>query len=181
MNLAVTISIYAGGPGSGCNPEVGKCGRPSGFGREEWNKAHQRVQSKFGKKDWAYMLSDNRGKRNVDNEIRRLVLEARRPSLDAPLEGRLKWMEDMVSKEKNPDGTFPFNGRGGMKVHLDKMSLELDGELENTKGKSISPKLRDQIVRFNRVARPLSGGMWSISIPGSKGVTDTRYRKGGMV
>ncbi len=29
MNLAATISLYGGGPGSGCNPEVGKCGRPS--------------------------------------------------------------------------------------------------------------------------------------------------------
>jgi hypothetical protein len=28
MNLQTTISIYAGGPGSGCNPEKGKCGRP---------------------------------------------------------------------------------------------------------------------------------------------------------
>jgi len=27
MNLAVTISLLAGGPGSGCNPAVGKCGR----------------------------------------------------------------------------------------------------------------------------------------------------------
>jgi hypothetical protein len=27
MNLASTIAIYAGGPGSGCNPKVGKCGR----------------------------------------------------------------------------------------------------------------------------------------------------------
>lgn len=29
MNLASTI-VYAGGPGSGCNPEKGKCGRPRG-------------------------------------------------------------------------------------------------------------------------------------------------------
>lgn len=27
MNLGTTISIFAGGPGSGCNPAVGKCGR----------------------------------------------------------------------------------------------------------------------------------------------------------
>jgi hypothetical protein len=27
VNLATTLSIHAGGPGSGCNPEVGKCGR----------------------------------------------------------------------------------------------------------------------------------------------------------
>ncbi len=27
MNLASTILIYGGGPGSGCNPEAGKCGR----------------------------------------------------------------------------------------------------------------------------------------------------------
>lgn len=181
MNLATTITMYGGGLGSGCNPAAGKCGRPSGFGKEEWNKAHQRVQSKWGKKDWAYMLSDNRGRRNVDNEIRSLVLETRRPGLEAPREERLKWMEDMTGKEKNPDGTFLFNGRGGMKVHLDKMSFELEGELEDTKGKGIPSKLRDQIVRFNRVARPISGGMWSISIPGSKGVSTTKYRRGGMV
>lgn len=35
MNLASTISIYAGGPGSGCNPEVGKCGRKKGSGSGE--------------------------------------------------------------------------------------------------------------------------------------------------
>lgn len=28
MRLESTLSIYGGGPGSGCNPEVGKCGRP---------------------------------------------------------------------------------------------------------------------------------------------------------
>lgn len=30
MNLGATIElVYSGGPGSGCNPEVGKCGRPA--------------------------------------------------------------------------------------------------------------------------------------------------------
>jgi hypothetical protein len=29
MNLSSTLMLYAGGPGSGCNPEKGKCGRPS--------------------------------------------------------------------------------------------------------------------------------------------------------
>lgn len=38
MNLAATITVYGGGPGSGCNPEVGKCGRPS-LGR--WNGVEQ--------------------------------------------------------------------------------------------------------------------------------------------
>jgi hypothetical protein len=28
MNLSSTLVLYAGGPGSGCNPEKGKCGRP---------------------------------------------------------------------------------------------------------------------------------------------------------
>lgn len=36
MNLRQIVDtkvadIYAGGPGSGCNPDVGKCGRPKGF------------------------------------------------------------------------------------------------------------------------------------------------------
>jgi len=30
MNLAATIELYSGGPGSGCNPEVGVCGRKPG-------------------------------------------------------------------------------------------------------------------------------------------------------
>jgi hypothetical protein len=34
LNLAATIALHAGGPGSGCNPEVGKCGRPA-TGRAE--------------------------------------------------------------------------------------------------------------------------------------------------
>lgn len=29
MNLASTIYIYGGGPGSGCNPQAGECGRKS--------------------------------------------------------------------------------------------------------------------------------------------------------
>src|SRR3970282_2268848 len=29
MNLRETIDLYLGGPGSGCNPDGGKCGRPS--------------------------------------------------------------------------------------------------------------------------------------------------------
>lgn len=33
MNLAVTLDVInAGGPGSGCNPDAGKCGRPDGSG-----------------------------------------------------------------------------------------------------------------------------------------------------
>lgn len=32
MNILTAIVIYAGGPGSGCNPKVGKCGRPSSSG-----------------------------------------------------------------------------------------------------------------------------------------------------
>lgn len=32
MNLLTALIIYAGGPGSGCNPKAGKCGRPSGSG-----------------------------------------------------------------------------------------------------------------------------------------------------
>ncbi|MDE2439173.1 MAG: hypothetical protein KGN01_07340 [Patescibacteria group bacterium] len=27
MNLQTTLELYAGGPGSGCNPAAGKCGR----------------------------------------------------------------------------------------------------------------------------------------------------------
>ncbi len=30
MNIVSTIQIHAGGPGSGCNPAVGRCGRPRG-------------------------------------------------------------------------------------------------------------------------------------------------------
>src|SRR5690348_16321730 len=32
MNLLDLINVYAGGPGSGCNPEVGQCGRKPGEG-----------------------------------------------------------------------------------------------------------------------------------------------------
>lgn len=34
MKLRSTLILYAGGPGSGCNPKVGKCGRPS-TGKDE--------------------------------------------------------------------------------------------------------------------------------------------------
>ena len=29
MNLKTAIEIYGGGPGSGCNPDAGTCGRPT--------------------------------------------------------------------------------------------------------------------------------------------------------
>lgn len=32
MNLSSTLMLYAGGPGSGCNPAAGTCGRPKGSG-----------------------------------------------------------------------------------------------------------------------------------------------------
>jgi hypothetical protein len=36
MRLQATIQVYAiGGPGSGCNPEVGHCGRPPGSGKTQ--------------------------------------------------------------------------------------------------------------------------------------------------
>lgn len=35
MRLKSTIILYAGGPGSGCNPKVGKCGRPSTGTKDE--------------------------------------------------------------------------------------------------------------------------------------------------
>lgn len=38
MNLQQTLDILAGGPGSGCNPDVGVCGRPAGSGM-----AHQQT------------------------------------------------------------------------------------------------------------------------------------------
>lgn len=43
MNLQSTISLYAGGPGSGCNPEKGKCGRPMGawHGQMQTQNFHQ--------------------------------------------------------------------------------------------------------------------------------------------
>lgn len=54
MNLQTTLSIYAGGPGSGCNPDVGTCGRKSGagipvsagIGNEKMGKMMERVLSK---------------------------------------------------------------------------------------------------------------------------------------
>jgi hypothetical protein len=41
MNILSTIELYGGGPGSGCNPEAGKCGRPSTGG---WSFAHGETQ-----------------------------------------------------------------------------------------------------------------------------------------
>lgn len=35
MTLQDAIDLYVGGPGSGCNPEVGKCGRPPGKSVED--------------------------------------------------------------------------------------------------------------------------------------------------
>ena len=35
MNLFSTVSLYAGGPGSGCNPAAGNCGRKPGLSLKE--------------------------------------------------------------------------------------------------------------------------------------------------
>lgn len=39
MNLQTTLSIFAGGAGSGCNPAAGKCGRPE----RNWKTDQQAV------------------------------------------------------------------------------------------------------------------------------------------
>lgn len=43
--LSETIDIYAGGPGSGCNPAAGKCGKEAGPGQQ----SQQRVS--MGRKE----------------------------------------------------------------------------------------------------------------------------------
>lgn len=45
MKLATTIRIYAGGPGSGCNPAKGKCGRKS-ISQEEFDKGFDKIIKK---------------------------------------------------------------------------------------------------------------------------------------
>src|SRR5438309_4808215 len=54
MNLQATIELYGGGPGSGCNPDVGRCGRPTGSGKQggvavQWMRERDPggVQNKF--------------------------------------------------------------------------------------------------------------------------------------
>lgn len=41
MLLRSTITLYGGGPGSGCNPDVGKCGRPEGSAAENYIKEYK--------------------------------------------------------------------------------------------------------------------------------------------
>lgn len=45
MNLAVTMEIYAGGPGSGCNPLAGHCGRPIGKGMSFAKPSEEEMQA----------------------------------------------------------------------------------------------------------------------------------------
>lgn len=46
MKVSQIVSLQAGGPGSGCNPEAGKCGRPTGSGSSEGeNAAHQLTET----------------------------------------------------------------------------------------------------------------------------------------
>src|ERR1051325_2812739 len=64
MNLAQTIDLYAGGPGSGCDPDVAqshgeKCGRPSGTGEGTGNaKSGDLAQFKALKNQWASLNND---------------------------------------------------------------------------------------------------------------------------
>lgn len=50
MNIKTTLTIYAGGPGSGCNPAVGKCGRKPG----PIDQAVGKAISKYGLKNLFY-------------------------------------------------------------------------------------------------------------------------------
>ncbi len=53
MKLTAFLDIQAGGPGSGCNPVVGVCGRPPGSG----NGTKTKVGGKFSKQEKSYMKS----------------------------------------------------------------------------------------------------------------------------
>jgi hypothetical protein len=48
MNLSTTIALYFGGPGSGCNPDVGKCGRPPLAGRTVFQGLPISIEHKAG-------------------------------------------------------------------------------------------------------------------------------------
>lgn len=48
MRMAATLSLFAGGPGSGCNPEAGQCGRKPGADTQETlEQRNQRVAQEF--------------------------------------------------------------------------------------------------------------------------------------
>lgn len=57
MNLKQTIDIYGGGPGSGCNPEVGKCGRPLGSGKGGSNYLMESFDVLKTKGNWTHTVN----------------------------------------------------------------------------------------------------------------------------
>ena len=53
MNIAATIELFGGGPGSGCNPDKGKCGRKKGITPSEEETKYwveRRMESDFARR-----------------------------------------------------------------------------------------------------------------------------------
>lgn len=102
MNLYTTIQIYAGGPGSGCNPAVGTCGRhPSGnqtsdfdiFNKNQCSNLYHEI------KNWKYDESTTWGK-DASTEQSNIIGMVEGASF--PEEYKGQWKDDEVGfKEEN--------------------------------------------------------------------------------
>lgn len=65
MNLASTIEIYSGGPGSGCNPAVGKCGRPSLGGKVYARPSDIKKYSNWGQEGYEWIGKAGQGEGTI--------------------------------------------------------------------------------------------------------------------
>lgn len=65
MNLSLSIDIFAGGPGSGCNPRKGSCGRPKTKDAEKSKKAKESHKPS----SWAHTLLSDQNQ----NELAKVI------------------------------------------------------------------------------------------------------------
>lgn len=133
MNLATTITMYGGGPGSGCNPEAGRCGRPAEGGKEHgltsflkqvteafpnqksyygvlYENGHAGVVDSFSKEEREFLktLKPRGGCR-----IGQCYMNAQRMATRALDDPRVKYMEGLVSVHGVPisHAWIEFNGK----------------------------------------------------------------------
>lgn len=131
MNLVSTISIYAGGPGSGCNPTAGKCGRHPGLQEEDkvllkvpvksWSGNPEKVGS--FKKTWP-----------VGTEV--TVVKVLPKVGDQPEKVLVQFPNPIGSQSKKPVGQMEYVNKEDVFLHKPRTDPQIEpGKVVRTKVK----------------------------------------------
>jgi hypothetical protein len=120
VNLQANIelyqrSVYGGGPGSGCNPEVGKCGRPASGEAPGEAKKPSELRS---------FLEDKFSKSSKDDKVRKKLIKCIDKFEEAGLDPRIfeRGMTAEIDKDHRLENHFGAPG-GGMWIQDERRLL----------------------------------------------------------